>query len=141
MPEAHPAVDEEGVVGARRRLGHGQRGRLGEAVGGAGDEGLEGEARLQAEGPAGATAAGARLAGALVAARRGAGVLGRGRLDDDLDLEVAAAHLEEGVPEQRQVALADPLAQELAVDGEHEAVVGRGRRAGPRRRRTCTSGC
>ena len=48
LAEPHPAVDEEGVVGARRRLGHGEGGRLGEAVGGPGHEGLEGEPRLEA---------------------------------------------------------------------------------------------
>ncbi len=91
---------------------------MGEAVGGAGDEGLEGEAGLEAERPARGHGRRARLLG-LVAGR----LLGRGHLDDDLDLEVAAAHLEEGVPQQREVALADPLAQQLAVNGEHEALV------------------
>ena len=47
LAQAHAAVDEEGVVGARRRLGHGEGGRVGEAVRRPGHEGLEGEARLQ----------------------------------------------------------------------------------------------
>src|SRR5699024_2054662 len=42
------AVDEQRVVGAGRRLGDRQGGRVGEPVGGAGHEGLEGVLRVEA---------------------------------------------------------------------------------------------
>ena len=133
LAQADAAVDEERVVGLGGRLGHGQRGRLGEAVGRPGDEGLEGEPGLQA-------ARAPRLERGHALARRGGGegllLGGLGRrlagLDRDLDLQIRPADLEEGVAQERQVALADPLAQELGVDREHDAVVGEHHRPGSR---------
>ena len=48
MPRPVPAVDEERVVGLRRRLGDGERGRVREAVRRADDEQVEGVLRVQA---------------------------------------------------------------------------------------------
>ena len=48
LAEADAAVDEERVVGQRRRLGDGAAGRVGELVRRADDEGVEGVARVQA---------------------------------------------------------------------------------------------
>jgi hypothetical protein len=50
LAEADAAVQEERVVGARRRLGDRARGRVRELVRGAHDERIEGEARAQDEG-------------------------------------------------------------------------------------------
>ena len=49
LAEAHAAVEEERVVGAGGGLGDRARGGVGELVGGADDEGVEGEARIQDE--------------------------------------------------------------------------------------------
>jgi len=46
LAEPHAAVDEEGIVGAGGQLGDGQAGSLGELVGGADDEGVEGVAAV-----------------------------------------------------------------------------------------------
>jgi len=65
--------------------------------------------------------------------RRGGGRLLLGRLDHQhLDLEIRSADLEEGVAEQGQIALVDPLAEKLGVDPQHEAIVGEGEGPGPR---------
>ena len=48
LAEAGAAVDEERVVRLRRRLGDGERGGVGEAVGRADDEGVEGVLRVEA---------------------------------------------------------------------------------------------
>ena len=81
----------------------------------------------------------ARLAGAARSAP--AASSGAARLDHHLDLEVGAADLEERVPQQRQVALADPLAQQLGVDAPARGGRRRGSAVARRRRRTCRSGC
>ena len=47
LAQAGAAVDEQGVVGAGRGLGHGQCGGVGEAVGGSGDVGVEGVSRIE----------------------------------------------------------------------------------------------
>ena len=47
LAQAGAAVDEQGVVGTGRGLGHGQRGGVGEPVGGAGDVGVEGVSRIE----------------------------------------------------------------------------------------------
>ena len=47
LAQAGVAVDEQRVVGQRRPLGHGEGGGVGEAVGRADDEGVEGVLRVQ----------------------------------------------------------------------------------------------
>ena len=47
LAQAGAAVDEQGVVGTGRGLGHGQRGGVGEAIGGPGDVGVEGVSRIE----------------------------------------------------------------------------------------------
>ena len=60
LAQAGAPVDEQGVVGAGGRLRHGDGGGVGEPVGGAGDVGVKGVARVEA----GAVAAGGALADA-----------------------------------------------------------------------------
>ena len=49
LAEPGLAPDEQRVVGAGRRLGDGERGGVGEPVGGADDEGVEGVAPVEAD--------------------------------------------------------------------------------------------
>ena len=53
LAESYAAVHEEGVVYSARRFGDGERSRMGEAVGIARDEGVEGVVRVQGRGVAG----------------------------------------------------------------------------------------
>eukprot|EP01135_Chromosphaera_perkinsii_P009112 Nk52_evm1s1634 gene=Nk52_evmTU1s1634 len=92
LAQAGAPVDEQRVVGLGRGLGHGRGRRLGEAVRGADDEGVEGvlavEPGVLAEGrlvraqrpPRGRARGGRRGTGEGGEARVGAGVVGRGAL-------------------------------------------------------------
>ena len=53
LAESYAAVHEEGVVDPARRFGDGERRRMGEAVGIARDEGVEGVVRVQGRGVSG----------------------------------------------------------------------------------------
>jgi hypothetical protein len=123
--EAGPAVDEERVVGLRRRLGHRERGRVREPVRRADHEPVEGVLAVQP--------------GTGLAPRDLFGdgpVLSPGRLRDRGrrlridDRDVNVAFLAERVANRRldqpaEVGL-DPLAREIVRDGEDERVVVQG---------------
>jgi hypothetical protein len=98
LAEPGRTVQEEGVVGLARQLGHGQRGPVGDAVAGADDEPVEGLARIEGQG------AGRRLA--LLAAA------GTGLVDelDRLDLRIVVAQCRQ---QRRGVAAVDPRADRL----------------------------
>ena len=130
LAQAHAPVDEQRVVGLGRLLGHGHGRRVGEAVGGAHHEALEGEPGLQAAVHARAREAreaGRRPAGAArPAPRRPRRRTASPPSGPDLDAHVhlAAQRLEEGVLEEREVALHDPAAREVRLDGQGQAVAG-----------------
>ena len=134
------AVDEQGVVGLRGRLGDRERGGVGETVRGTDDELVEGVARIERSGPA-------LLGGGREprAQRR----FGRDRhwffdrqvgVDHQLDENVTVRRHAKRLGEQAAVARPDPLAR-MGVrhaEGEHQAVEVEGPHAGkpqiPRRR-------
>src|SRR6185436_2425239 len=124
LAETDTAVDEERVVGLRRKLGDGLAGGLRELVGRADDEGIENVARVQPfRGAAARRAAG----------RRWRWIVGGGRdgvVDDDAHARLAADHLGGGLLERLKVVLREPVTREpvrgadaevIALDGEQSA--------------------
>ena len=139
LAEPGVAVDEEGVVGTAGRLRHGLGGGVGQAVRRCGDEGLEGELRVELDGrrlPADLVLGPARLALGPGSGGRpktcSVGGLGRPAGLGLLDLEAAADRgpdlVGQGVLDHREVARLDPLPDEPVGDGEHELTVGVGHR-------------
>ena len=134
LAQARVTVDEQGVVGPARGLGHGLGRRVGQAVRGGGDEGLEGELRIELDrrrltarpgpGRSARPAAGARRAGRTPRRCRSRRV-GGGRF---LDLEAAAdrrTHLVgQGVLDHGEVPGLHPLPDQPVGDGQDEDPVG-----------------
>ena len=118
LAEAGAAVDEERVVGLRRRLGDRERGRVGEAVRRADHE--ESKVYLGFRPSSGVPAAagrGARRAGALPELAH-----------DDAHAALLAEHVADGrLDEAEEVAL-DPLAREVVRDDDDERLERRARR-------------
>ena len=128
LAEAGAAVDEERVVGLRRRFGDGERGRVGEAVRRADDERVEGVLRVEAAalGPVllrldprdrrrrrrRARRRG-RARGAPARRRRALG-------DAQLDGPLLAGDVADGRADQAEEVPLDPVACEIVGNGEDE---------------------
>jgi hypothetical protein len=111
LAETDAAVDEEGVVGGGRELGHGETGRLGELVGGADDEGLERVTPIEVGGRRGGGGRGGR------GGRRG------GAVDGEDDVGPGAEASRGGGLEIWEVVVLDVAADKLIGDGYFQAVV------------------
>ena len=125
LAEPGAAVDEEGVVGLRRRLRHGERRGVREAVRRADDEEVEGVLRVQAFAEAGRR----RLLGLLRLVELANGEPHRALASDRL--------ADGGLDEIEEVIL-DPRAREVVGNREHEALTAELDRLGvgePRRKR------
>ncbi len=127
LAETDAAVEEERVVGAGGRFGHGARRGVGELVGGADDEGLEGEARVQDQAAAGAGAGAAR-------ARRQPGPARRRGLE--ADREPGKSRRRRLPREQLAVPRLDPVGEDAGGDRRRSGPGARDRR----RRRPGASG-
>ena len=125
LAEAGLSVDEERVVGASRRLGDGQRGRMGEAVGGPDHELVEGVLRIHD--PDGLRFAGEVALRPLRAPRRPGRWHGQRRrirtLDAELDLDgllgIGELHR---LPDQGKIVLRDPHLVKVVLDSQHQGV-------------------
>ena len=133
LAEAHPAVQEQRVVGVTGSLRDRQRRGVGEAVGRADDEVRERVARVDVGRPALAADAGRLDPDARRRPRRRPAVapfvLGRrggrpvGALDRELDLDAVADDPGERLADQRPVAGLEPVLGEAVRDGDPEALV------------------
>ena len=123
LAQAHTAIEEERVVRLARRVGHGPAGGVREATRVAHNEGGEGEVRIQA-----------RFIGAELSLRERRqrvgirlGLVGRRscrRIYGDRDVTVVAEDPGEGLADERDVSLGQPVTSEACghTDGEHSAV-------------------
>ena len=119
LAEAGAAVDEERVVGLRRRFGHGQRGRVREAVRRADHERVERVLRVEpaALGPSRqALDHGKEAFLPRAVLRRRLALVGH----PELDRALVADDVADGSADQAEEMSLDPVARELARDGEDE---------------------
>ena len=127
MPSPVPAVDEERVVGLRRRLGDRQRGRVREPVRRSDHEVVE---RVLRVGPGlGLRRDAGGCQGGLVV------LLDRRRLDLERDPHVTAERVAHGCAHEAEKVTLDPASREVVRHGDREGVVAqrhRSRRREPR---------
>jgi hypothetical protein len=117
LAQPHPAVDEERVVGLGRQLGHRLAGGLGELVGGAHDERVEGVARIESlGGPDDGGPPGRCRRRRIVRCRRDRVV------DHDRHARLAAQGLERRLSEGVEVMLGEPVTRE-SIGGADADVV------------------
>ena len=121
LAEAGVAVDEERVVGLRRRLGDRERGGVREAVRRADHERVERVLRVDAA-AASARGGGRRRGVERERARHGCAGGWPGSTVRRTRRSVAGRVLDRGADQLDEVTL-DPLAREVVRDGEHERVV------------------
>ena len=136
MPETGVAVDEEGVVGTAGRFRHGLGGGVRQAVRRCGDEGLEGEFRVELDRRRFPACPGRPEPGCGWGSGRQAEDLLGGRLDGER-CRLVLLHLEaapdgctdlvgQGVLNHGQVARLHPLPDEPVGDRQDELTVGEG---------------
>ena len=130
LAEAGVAVDEQRVVLAGRRLGDGQGGGVGEPVGRADHEGVEGVPRVDVVHRDVTGPPAAREGGRRGGRRDGPRGLGLGGRDLEGELDVAGPDLGEGVPDEREVAALDALLGQERRHRQREHAARRGDRAG-----------
>ena len=113
--QPHAAVDEQGVVGVGRGLGHRQGRRVGKAVAAAHHKGVEGILRVQLNRACRQPAGGRRLGPGLVALNFGAG--------QDNDGHPLPRHLGQAVGNQRHIAVVNHYLHGFHGQAEGEGVV------------------
>jgi len=123
LAEARVPVDEERVVGLRRGLGDGERGRVGKAVRRPDHERVEGVLRVDA-GELGARGLLDRQRAHRCGDRLGGRRRGRHALlvDVEPDAQAGAAAVADGRADQVEEVALDPLAREFVRDGDDEGV-------------------
>ncbi len=118
LPQTRAAVDEERVVGLRRRFGDGQRRRVREPVRRPDDEVVERVLRVRS---------GLTVAHGCRRRRRDRPVRLAGGLDHlERHLHLAPERVPHGALEESEEVARDPGARELVRDGEHERVLTEG---------------